>query len=312
MCECFVFFIHQAQERTNPHRLHPTPLSLLYLARPYHPVCLPSIKQDGQEAHESPALLTLPMHPLHYLTAPSHPSQPLRTPPLTPQKSFYIHAPIAASTLPLATQLSQLNAAHASGLFTRFGLSNFSAAQVREVHAHCTAHAYVLPTVYQGNYNPVARKAESLLFPTLRFLNMSFYAYSPLAGGFLAKSKSDIEEGKGRFDQSTFLGKMYGKLYSRPTFLEALGEWEDIAREEGCTRAELAYRWVAFNSPLKREFGDGIVVGARDVGQLEQTLGGMERGALSETACARIEGVWRRVEAEAPTDNWEIMQEMQS
>ncbi len=37
---------------------------------------------------------------------------------------------------------------------------------------------------------------------------MSFYAYSPLAGGFLTKTKAQIEEGAGRFGPNV-LGGMY-------------------------------------------------------------------------------------------------------
>lgn len=80
---------------------------------------------------------------------------------------------------------------------------------------------------------------------------MSFYAYSPIAGGFLTKSKEDIESGKGRFDTSSPIGQMYKGMYGKASLLEALGQWESIAKDEGISRAELAYRWVAYNSPLK-------------------------------------------------------------
>jgi aflatoxin B1 aldehyde reductase len=71
---------------------------------------------------------------------------------------------------------------------------------VQEVYDYCVANNYVVPTVFQGSYNPVCRRVETELLPTLRKLNISFYAYAPQAGGFLAKSKEEVLDGKGRFD----------------------------------------------------------------------------------------------------------------
>lgn len=57
--------------------------------------------------------------------------------------------------------------------------------------------------------------------------------------------------------QQRDLGGVYVGMYSKPAFLEALGTWEGIAKEEGI---DLAYRWVTYHSPLKKEHGDGIIV----------------------------------------------------
>ncbi len=88
---------------------------------------------------------------------------------------------------------------------------------------------------------------ESPLLPLLRQLNMSFYAYSPIAGGFLTKDSaalrtSDVE---GRFGEKTALGDMYTKLYGNETLYGALDEWGRIAKAAGVEKAALAYRWVS-------------------------------------------------------------------
>jgi len=195
---------------------------------------------------------------------------------------FYIHAP--DDSVPLPETLAGINDVHKLGLFTRFGLSNYKAADVEKVHDLCKANSYVLPTVYQGNYSPVARLQETLLFPILRKLGMSFYAYSPLAGGFLVKTKQQVQDGAGRFG-----GKMYGGMYGKPSYLEALAEWEDAAKEAGCSRADLAYRWVKYNSPLSPEFGDAVIVGASSLEQIKQTLQGMQAGPLNQKIVAMID-----------------------
>jgi len=196
-----------------------------------------------------------------------------------------------------------VNEVYKTGVFERFGLSNYSAEDVQKVYDVCKDKGFVLPTAYQGNYSPIARKQDTQLFPTLRKLGMAFYAYSPLAGGFLTKTKQQITDGAGRFNKEA-LGGMYLEMYGKPSYLEALSDWEAIANEAGCTRAELAYRWVTYNSPLKPEQGDGLILGASRLEQLEQTLKGLEAGPLSEDVVKKIDGVWEKIKHEAPTDNF--------
>jgi len=213
---------------------------------------------------------------------------------------FYIHAP--DSSVPLSSTLAGVNEVYKKGYFTRFGLSNYQAKDVEAVYNHCKENGYVLPSVYQGNYSAVARKQDTLLFPTLRKLNIAFYAYSPLAGGFLTKTKEQIAGGAGRFGD--MLGGMYKSMYAKPAYLEALSEWETIAKDTGCSKGDLAYRWVTYNSPLKPEQGDGVIVGASSLKQLEQTLEGLKAGPLPEEAVKKIDQIWTKIEHEAPLDNY--------
>ena len=159
--------------------------------------------------------------------------------------------------------------------------------------------------MFQGNYNPVSRHYDEQLFPLLRDLNISFYAYSPLAGGFLTKSPEVLKEGRGtgRWDpEATFAP--YLKIYGKPTLFEALTEWDAIAKEAGVTPAALAYRWVTYNSALSAEHGDGIIFGASSQQQLEQTLKTLEEGPLDPKSLERIDKVWALVKDEAPLDNY--------
>nr|POF12839.1 oxidoreductase siro [Quercus suber] len=196
---------------------------------------------------------------------------------------FYMHSPGHPGTS-MEETLQGIKEVYESGFFKRFGLSNYHAEDVEKMYNLCKEMGLPTPSVYQGNYNPVARKQEEVLFPTLRKLGMSFYAYTPLAGGFLTKTKQDVEEGKGRFDKTSHVGKIYRGLYARPAYLAALEKWEAVANEEGVTRAELAYRWVTYNSALKPENGDGIIIGASSDEQLKETLEKLEHGPLSEKA----------------------------
>lgn len=213
---------------------------------------------------------------------------------------LYIHSP--DPDIPLEDTLAGINEVHKQGIFKRFGLSNYAPADVQRVYDHAKSKGYPLPEVYQGNYNPVARHSEKELFPVLRKLGIVFYAYSPLAGGFLTKSAADLDAGVGRFNKEA-LGGMYSGMYDKPSLREGLKEWNKIAEKEGVTKAELAYRWVAHHSALTEE-GDGVIFGASKLSQIEQTAGGIKKGKLSEEAAKSIDALWETVKAEAPVDNY--------
>ena len=86
--------------------------------------------------------------------------------------------------------------------------------------------------------------------------------------------------------------------------MKALTEWEAVAKEAGVSKAALAYRWVAHNSILSAELGDGIIVGATAPQQLEETLKALEEGKLGKDIVGRIDRVWELVKDEAPLDNY--------
>jgi len=217
---------------------------------------------------------------------------------------FYIHAP--EREIPLEDTLSGMNELYKQDKFKRFGLSNYKPEEVEEVVKVCKDHGFVAPTVYQGNYSPVARRQDTELFPVLRRHGIAFYAYSPLAGGFLTKTKEDIEsKSKGRFTDSG-AGPMYMALYNKPTYLQALATWNEIAQKHDVGKAEMAYRWVAFNSPLRNQYGDAIIIGASRIEQLKESLAWFQKGPLPDSAAQGIEKVWESVKDEAGLDNFNL------
>ena len=132
---------------------------------------------------------------------------------------------------------------------------------------------------------------------------MSIYAYSPLAGGFLAKTADEIENGTGRWDKNRVIGQMFHALYNKPSYITVLKEWDAIARDAGCSRSALAYRWVRYNSILKPEHGDALIFAASRVEQLEETLRDLEDGPLDEKTARRVEELWEIVKDDAPLDH---------
>lgn len=93
-------------------------------------------------------------------------------------------------------------------------------------------------------------------------------------------------------------------MYDKPAYLEVLDKWEKIATDEGVTRAALANRWVKYHSPLKRELGDGLIIGPNSIARLQETLDSINKGPLSDKAVKAIDDAWDTVKHEAPLDNY--------
>jgi aflatoxin B1 aldehyde reductase len=217
---------------------------------------------------------------------------------------YCIHTP--DRRIPWKETLAGANELYKQGAFKRLGLSNFLPHEVEEVIAVAKENNFVVPTVYEGNYSAVARRTETELFPVLRKHGMAFYAYSPIAGGFLSKSKAELTDAEGRFGAKNPLAPVYNAMYNKPSFVAALDVWDQIARDEGVSRAELAYRWIVYHSKLQGDLGDAVIVGARKHEQLRETVAAIEKGPLSDHAVKRIDEVWESIKADALLDNFEI------
>lgn len=109
---------------------------------------------------------------------------------------------------------------------------------------------------------------------------------------------------EGRWDAEGPAGQLFRSLYRRPALLEALDTWGQISTESGISRAELAYRWVAYSSMLDNKFGDAMIFSASSPDQLDQTLAGLKRGALPADIAVRVDKVWELVKDESPLDHF--------
>jgi aflatoxin B1 aldehyde reductase len=202
--------------------------------------------------------------------------------------------------------LAAINQLYKEGAFKRFGLSNYLPHEVEQIVRICKENNYLLPSVFQGNYSPVARRADDELFPILRQHNIAFCAYSPIAGGFLTKTREILtgDQRKGRWDPSSGLGMLYGGLYIKPAYLDGLDTWGRIAEVEGISKAEQAYRWVAFSSKLRGELGDGIIFGTFNHDHIKDTVSWIRKGPLSANAAKKIDEMWETIRDESVWDNF--------
>lgn len=159
--------------------------------------------------------------------------------------------------------------------------------------------------MYQGPYSLLFKNVESDLFPTLRSLDIAFQAYSPIGGGFLAKTPEFIANPpKGTRWDPNHIGDLYQSTYNKPELIEFLKEYIDLAKETGDQQAEIAYRWVKYHSILNGSRSDAVIIGSGKPEQLEQTLVMMEKGPLDEKVVRMLDVMWENIKVAAPRHDY--------
>ncbi len=188
----------------------------------------------------------------------------------------------------------------------RFGLSNFTAAEVAEVVLTCKYNGWVRPTVYQAMYNAITRGIEAELVPACRRYGLDLVVYNPVAGGlFSGKIRSkDIAPTEGRFSGDGSLGVNYRGRYFKDSTFEALRTVEravDGHKAEGLTLIETALRWAVHHSKLRVAGGnDGVIIGISSYAQLDGNLDALEKGPLPDDVVQALDRAWAIAKADAP------------
>jgi aryl-alcohol dehydrogenase-like predicted oxidoreductase len=127
-----------------------------------------------------------------------------------------------------------------SGKVRHLGLSEAAAATIRRAHA---VHPI---TALQTEYSLWSRDPETELLGTCRELGIGFVAYSPLGRGFLTgrfRTVDDLAEDDWRRNNPRFQGENFTRN------LNLVARVEELARDKGCTPAQLALAWLLAQGP---------------------------------------------------------------
>lgn len=122
-----------------------------------------------------------------------------------------------------------------AGKIRYLGLSEAGPQTIRRAHA---VHPI---TALQTEYSLWSRDPEDAILPIVRELGIGFVPYSPLGRGFLTgqiRSVDDLAADDFRRSSPRFQGENFQKN------LDLVREIEAMAREKGCTPAQLALAWV--------------------------------------------------------------------
>ena len=210
--------------------------------------------------------------------------------------TVYLHFPDPAT--PVESVLSAMAELHAQGKFRELGLSNFPAWMVSDVWHICDRHGWVKPTVFEGVYNPLTRRAETELNACLNHFGMRLYAYNPLCGGLLTGRYGRYEDDPpdGRFTHRP----NYRGRYWKKSFFDAVELIRAAAERHGLTTVEATYRWLAYHSMLSGARGDAILIGASKLSHLRQNLETVQAGPLPEDVVEAFERAWSTAKGDSP------------
>lgn len=149
-----------------------------------------------------------------------------------------------------------------AGKVRYLGLSEAAPETIRRAHG---VHPI---TALQTEYSLWSRDPEDEILPTVRQLGIGYVAYSPLGRGFLTgqiRRIEDLPEDDYRRHSPRFQGENFQKN------LDLVREVEAMAREKGCTPAQLALAWLLAQ-------GEDLVPipGTKKRARLEENVGALE------------------------------------
>jgi aryl-alcohol dehydrogenase-like predicted oxidoreductase len=127
-----------------------------------------------------------------------------------------------------------------AGKVRYLGLSEAAAPTIRRAHA---VHPIA---ALQTEYSLWSREPEAEILPACRELGIAFVAYSPLGRGFLTgrfRSPADLAPDDWRRSNPRFQGENFQKN------LDLVARVEALARENGCTPAQIALAWLLSRGP---------------------------------------------------------------
>ncbi len=147
---------------------------------------------------------------------------------------YYPHFP--DPEVPLADTVGAVADLVQAGLVRHLGLSNVTAAQVREAHA---VHPVAAVQTEWSMWRPV----DPELLATTRELGIGIVAWSPLGGGFLTGTVTALADGDFRHNAPRFAGDALARNNDRYAPVRAL------AGELGVAPGQLALAWLLAQDP---------------------------------------------------------------
>ncbi len=143
-----------------------------------------------------------------------------------------------------------------TGKVLYWGVSEWTAGQIREAVELCRSRGWSPPASNQPEYNALQRRIEEDVLPTTRDLGLGNVVWSPLAQGVLTgkyRSVDDLPSDSRAAGRSAgFMGR-----YLRPEVLEVVNELVGLAGQAGSTPSQLAIAWC-----LRRPEVSSAIVGA--------------------------------------------------
>jgi voltage-dependent potassium channel beta subunit len=208
---------------------------------------------------------------------------------------FFCHRPDPET--PIEETVRAMDDLVHQGLILYWGTSEWTAADIRGAHAIARELGLTPPQMEQPEYNMLHReRVEKEYLPLYREIGLGTTTWSPLASGLLSgKYNKGIPPGsRGSLEN---YGWMKDEILT-PENIAKVKALEPLARELGCTMAQLALAWARKNQNVST-----VITGATRPEQVEENMKSLEFvSALTGDVMGRIDGILNNKPAPEASD----------
>ncbi len=167
---------------------------------------------------------------------------------------------------PLEETCGIMNDLLAQGKILYWGVSEWTAEEIRAAVELCDEAGWVPPSSNQPEYNALQRRVEDTVLPTTAELGLGNVVWSPLAQGVLTGKYTSSPEVPGGSRAASEAGPFMGR-YLDDDVIDAAQEFRRIAEAAEITPAQLAVAWC-----LRRPEVTSAIVGASRPEHVEENV----------------------------------------
>jgi aryl-alcohol dehydrogenase-like predicted oxidoreductase len=168
---------------------------------------------------------------------------------------------------PIEETLAALNDLVRSGYVRYIGCSNWSARHLMKALGICRKNNWACFESLQAYYSLANRDLEHELLPLCNEEGLGVMPWSPLSGGFLT---GKYGRGSSTPDNARRVDFDFPPVKEEQGY-EAIEQMRDISERTGASLPQIALRWLS-----DREGVSSVIVGARNMEQLDDNLGAAE------------------------------------
>jgi len=197
---------------------------------------------------------------------------------------FFCHRPDPET--PIEETVRAMDDLVHQGLILYWGTSEWAASDIMRAHAIAAELNLTPPQMEQPEYNMLHReRVEKEYLPLYRDVGLGTTTWSPLASGLLSgKYNSGIPPGsRGSMENYSW---MRDEILT-PANIAKVKALEPLAKEMGCTMAQLALAWARKNQNVST-----VITGATSPDQVEENMQSLEFvSGLTGDVMVRIDGI---------------------
>jgi voltage-dependent potassium channel beta subunit len=169
-------------------------------------------------------------------------------------------------TTPLEETCAMMNDLVRQGKILYWGVSEWNADQIVAAVTLCRAHGWAVPISNQPQYSALWRRVEERVLPACRQYGIGNVVWSPLAMGILTGKYADARRPPAGTRAAGQFKDMMEDYFTQPV-LDAVQKLAPLAKEAGCSLAQLALAWI-----LREPAVTSAIVGATKVEHLDDNI----------------------------------------